>query len=159
VTREEAVAILESRDRYVGDMPLAEIPSLLWTLKGIHFESSSAQDGKQHYCHIVVRTDDLFAAFPGEREELAVERIGGTLLLNEANSPKSRLPSLRGRPSYPWERFHLEVSALLQKMSFQQRKSRLSAPRLRMAHRNRSNGHSEEDEPTFTDAMHRSCRQ
>jgi hypothetical protein len=41
--------------------------------------------------------------------------MGDTFVVNDnvrqTNPPKV----LRGRPSYPWERFHLEVSALLQR--------------------------------------------
>jgi hypothetical protein len=115
VNYEEAIASLKAEERYVGDLPLMEIPSSFWTLKGIHFEASAAQNDKEHYCHIVVRTDDLLSVFPGEKQEIIVERIGDTLILNDSEPRKDRPGGLRGRPSYPWERFHLEVSALLQR--------------------------------------------
>jgi hypothetical protein len=112
---DQAIAALEAEERYIGDLPLKEIPSSFWTLKGIHFEISAAQNAKEHYCHVLFRTDDLLSVFPGERQVIPVERIGDTLVVNESQPQKnsSRVP--RGRPSYPWERFHLEVSALLQR--------------------------------------------
>lgn len=112
---DEAIAALEAEERYVGDLPLKEIPSSFWTLKGIHFEISAAQNAKEHYCHVLLRTDDLLSVFPGERQVIAVERIGDTLVLNESQPQKSPSKVTRGRPSYPWEQFYLEVSALLQR--------------------------------------------
>jgi hypothetical protein len=112
---EEAIASLQAEDRYVPELPFTVIPSSFWTLKGIHFEISAAQDAKEHYCHVMLRTDDLLSVFPGERQEIAVERIGDTLVVNESQKQKNRSKALRGRPAYPWERFHVEVSALLQR--------------------------------------------
>jgi hypothetical protein len=112
---DEAIASLKAEDRYVGDLPLTEIPRSFWSLKGIHFDASAAQNSAAYYCHIVLRTDDLLTVFPGEREPIGAEQIGDTIIVNEiAHSPRHTKAS-RGRPSYPWEQFHLEVSALLQK--------------------------------------------
>lgn len=110
---EEALELLKEDDRYVGDLPFIDIPSSFWTLKGINFEGSAAKNLKEHYCHVMVWAEDMLAIFPGERENLTVERIGDTLVVNEGESHKQLLRSVRGRPSYPWERFHLEVSALV----------------------------------------------
>ena len=115
VNYEEAIASLEAEERCVGDLPLKEIPSSFWTLKGIQFEISAALNDKEHYCHIVLRTDDLLSVFPGERRQVAVEQIGDTLVVNDNARQASRPRALRGRPSYPWERFHVEVSALVQR--------------------------------------------
>lgn len=106
------MAALEGEERYIGGLPLKEIPSAFWTLKGIHFESSAAQNDTAHYCHISFRTADVVSIFPGEREAVSAERIGDTYILNELSiQPPRNLQ--RGRPSYPWDRFHLEVSAML----------------------------------------------
>ena len=44
-----------------------------------------------------------------------MEQIGDTLVVNDNARQASRPKLLRGRPSYPWERFHVEVSALVQR--------------------------------------------
>jgi len=113
VEYEKAMKALETEGRYVGDLPLKEIPSSFWSLKGIHFESSAAENDTEHYCHIVLRTADVLALFPGERQEVIVERVGDLLLLNEQT--KNRPRSLRGRPPYPWDSFHLEIAAAIQR--------------------------------------------
>jgi hypothetical protein len=57
----------------------------------------------------------LLSVFPGEKQVIAVKRIGDTLVVNEIQPQKNPSRVTRGRPSYPWEQFHLEVSALLQR--------------------------------------------
>jgi hypothetical protein len=56
---DEAIASLEAQKRYIGDLPLAEIPRSFWSLKGIHFEISAAQNSEAYYCHVLLLTDDL----------------------------------------------------------------------------------------------------
>jgi hypothetical protein len=112
---DEAIASLETEERSIGDLPLAEIPRSFWSLKGIHFEISAAQNSEAYYCHVLLLTDDLLTAFPGERRSIGAEQIGDTIIVNEAAHNARQPRTKRGRPSYPWERFHVEISALLQK--------------------------------------------
>lgn len=63
---------------------------------------------------LTLRTADVLSKFPGEREAVTVERIGETIILNETAS-NQRPKTSRGRPSYPWDSFHVEVTAVLQK--------------------------------------------
>ena len=113
VDYDRAMEALKVQERFLGDLPLQEIPSSFWTLKGIHFESSAAQNEKDHYCHIALRTADVLAVFPGERQEVTVERIGDTFVLKESAMKPPR--AARGRPPYPWDPFHLEVAAVLKR--------------------------------------------
>jgi hypothetical protein len=110
---DEAIASLEAEERYVGDLPRTDIPRAFWSLKGIHFDISAAQNAHAYYCHVMLRTEDLLSVFPGGRHPIAAEQVGETIVLNET-AHRTTPPTSRGRPSYPWERFHLEVSALLQ---------------------------------------------
>jgi len=112
---DEAIANLEAEDRYVGDLPLTEIPPSFWSLKGIQFDVSAAKNADAYYCHVLLLTDDLLTAFPGERRPIGAEQIGDTIIVNETAHNTGQSSTPRGRPSYPWERFHLEISALLQK--------------------------------------------
>jgi hypothetical protein len=84
-------------------------------LKGIHFDISAAQNFNQYYCHVVLRTDELLTVFPGDGHQVAVEQVGNTFVVNEDARLRKPPRSVRGRPSYPWESFHIEVSALLQR--------------------------------------------
>ena len=113
----EAMTILDEKDQNqsILDIEPTDIPPSFWTLKGTNFGSSSACTSSAHYCHISCLSDDVLRAFPGGRVQIdGVERIGDTLILNE--KPRLVLPAMkRGRPSYPWDAFHLEVAGLLQR--------------------------------------------
>ena len=111
----ETIAALKAEERYGRGLPLTEIPRAFWSLKSIHFDISAAQNSETSYCHVVLRTDQLLEAFPGHRRPISAEKIGDTIVLNETAPSTSQPRTSRGRPSYPWERFHLEVSALLQR--------------------------------------------
>lgn len=93
------------------------IPATFWTMRGIDFENSAASNGSDRYKRIMVSTANLLALFSGERSEVSgVHRIGDSFVLDEISEPRrppSSLAHTRGRPAYPWERFHLEVADLL----------------------------------------------
>lgn len=112
---DEAIETLDTKDQSILDIEPKDIPPSFWTLKGTNFESSSAQNSFAHYFHISCLTDDVLRAFPGSREEIVgVARIGDTLILSDR--PRLVRPAIkRGRPSYPWDVFHLEVADLLRR--------------------------------------------
>jgi hypothetical protein len=109
----EAMSKLNAEERSIGDLKMKEIPSAFWTLKGINFESNAAKNESEHYCHITLPTADVLSIFPGEIEKtVSVECIGDAYLLSESARSVSRTQN-RGRPSFPWDRFHLQAAALL----------------------------------------------
>jgi hypothetical protein len=107
---------LEAEGRGIVDIAPTEIPPEFWRLRGIDFVENKATDGDHSYCYISFGTDDVFSAFPGEREAVkGIDRIGDSYVIREGKKPsvgRSSLPP-RGRPPYPWDAFHLEVAALL----------------------------------------------
>jgi hypothetical protein len=117
---DEATTIAEDRD--VFEIEVTEIPRDFWSLQGIDFEASTARNSIAHYCHISFRTDHVLAVFPGERELIgSVERIGNALVVADATkNPLSRMR--RGRPSYPWDSFHVEIAGLLRNNALPEKK-------------------------------------
>ena len=112
---QEAGELLERDDKDVFDFPVVEIPPTFWNLSGIDFRSSAVGNGSAYYCHVSCKTADMFSIFPGEREHvIGIERVGDSFVLNEV-SRKSPSQSKRGRPAYPWEPFHVEVAAMVQR--------------------------------------------
>jgi hypothetical protein len=119
--KDRAIAILEEEDRDFYDIPRTKIPASFWTLKGIDFEASAACNETAHYCHISLSTAEVISRFPGEREVVSVERVGDSFVLVDSPKPAPSLRN-RGRPSYPWDRFHLEVAAQLQRSELPSKK-------------------------------------
>jgi hypothetical protein len=112
--KQEALAILDANGQDIYKLPRTRIPETFWTLQGIDFEASAAWNETVHYCHISLITAEVISAFPGAREVVSVERVGDSFALMEAGKPMPS-PRPRGRPSYPWDRFHLEVAIQLQR--------------------------------------------
>lgn len=112
---DKALEILEAEGERIYDLPVAAIPPRFWSLRGIDWASNAAGNGQERYCWIRCKTDDVLKTFPPEDRIPAsgVERIGVNFVLNEAaeNLPESARP--RGRPTLPWDAFHLEVADLL----------------------------------------------
>jgi hypothetical protein len=110
---DEADRILAAEDRSLLNIQPSDIPAAFWSLSGIDFHNSAAQNDTAHYCHVTARLADVLDLFPGERTPVSgLERIGGSYVLNERNAGLVAKPQ-RGRPSYPWDKFNLEVAALL----------------------------------------------
>ena len=117
-----AMGQLSEQDLDIVDIEPSPIPATFWTLQGIDFQGSSARSNNANYCHITCATTDVLDVFPGERRDISgVERIGDTFIVSET-ADKPVLRGVRGRPSYPWDAFHLEVSSLLQKNSLPKKK-------------------------------------
>lgn len=120
----KAEAKLERGGERACDLPRDPIPPKFWSLQGIDFERSTARNSIERYCHIVCSTSEILAAFPGDRQPISgVERVGDSYLVSDAQ-PISDAPrkALRGRPSYPWEGFHLAVAELVKDGSLPQKK-------------------------------------
>ena len=80
-----------------------------WNLKGIDFDASAARNGTEYYCHVSCLTEDVISLFPPAGEEVTgAKQIGKSFVLRAETKA-----SLRGRPPYPWEAFHWEVTAML----------------------------------------------
>lgn len=110
---DEADKILAAEDRSFLDISPTDIPADFWTLGGIDFHSSAAQNDTAHYCHVTARLADVLDLFPGERTPVSgLERVGDSFVLNESGFATA-VKSQRGRPSYPWDKFNLEVTALV----------------------------------------------
>jgi hypothetical protein len=112
-TLDEAREAMDRDNKGVLDFPETSVLPSFWR-PGIYFKASTAENGSSCYGHLACNTADVLAIFPGERESFVVERIGDSVIINDAEQ-KPTMYRRRGRPAYPWEPFHVEVAALLQR--------------------------------------------
>jgi hypothetical protein len=119
---DKALEILDEHGNRICDLEPISIPATFWSLKGIKFEESWANNNAARYCHITCSTNEVLALFPGEREVVGgVERVGDTFVLGDsAEQPITN--SVRGRPPYPWDGFHVEVAAMVSNGTLPQKK-------------------------------------
>jgi hypothetical protein len=94
-----------------SDLEYEEIPEKFWRIDQIHWSSSAAESEDKHYIHIYVHTEELFSIFPIPAAEQTknVLLIQGQYVLSH-DAPKTVLTKNRGRPSWDWDSFYLEVS-------------------------------------------------
>ena len=97
----------------IFEVEYTEIPASFWSLRGIDFDANAASNGTVHYCHISCSTTEMVSLFPGERTPVnGVMRVGNSFVLDE-RIKLDHVKGPRGRPSYPWEKFYVEVTALI----------------------------------------------
>ncbi|MBX3519657.1 MAG: hypothetical protein KF835_06510 [Xanthobacteraceae bacterium] len=112
---DEALSGLAENGYSTFDLAFSDIPSSFWTLQGINFDASTAKSETDHYCHINFDTEEVLAVFPGERRLAGtVEQVGVSFVLS-GNAKTAQLRTKRGRPSYPWEPFYIEVADLIRR--------------------------------------------
>jgi len=115
----DALAIMEERGPKVQP---TNIPGDFWSLRGIDFGNSAACIGGQLYCFITCGLDEVMALFPGDRQPVGdVERVGDSFVLQNVTE-RPRAVASRGRPSLPWDSFHVEIASLLREGDLSEKK-------------------------------------
>ena len=65
------------------------------------------------YCHISCETEEALALFPGPRTDvMGISKVGDSFVIEDSSGARVAKQQ-PGRPSYPWEGFHHEVTRLL----------------------------------------------
>lgn len=97
------------------DIEHEEIPSDFWRLQHIDWNQSAAENGKAHYCHIYLKTENVMSIFPAPETEdtQTVSVIAGQYVPYDGQVPRKANIGKRGRPAYDWESFHLEMARLV----------------------------------------------
>lgn len=94
-----------------------EISASFWRQDSIDWNQSASENKKGHFCHIYVETNKLFELFPAPipEKETGVSLIAGQYLLDNDATPKAMKFSKRGRPSFDWDSFYLEITDRVKK--------------------------------------------
>lgn len=106
--------LIHDEDYYKKDHVF--IPSNCWRSEHIDWDASLAHTTNGLYVHILVDMKQLVALFPElEMQPATVLKIGDRYFLdNNLETHSKPIVSTRGRPSYPWDEFHVEVAKRLQ---------------------------------------------
>ncbi len=100
---------------YWTDNKHEPISKEVWSLSNIDWDNSTLKDKSHHYCHILVKVDDLLQCFPEpEPDEIKqVSVIAGQHVIDEAAPANAKIRAKRGRKSLAWQEFYVEVAARL----------------------------------------------
>lgn len=107
--------ILEESKRWLTDLEVREIDKEQWYSQTINWEESAIYGHSRSTIWIHVQTEDMLKVFPPQELLMAAHilPIGQSFAL--ASSAIRRVQyehSQRGRPSLPWQDFHVEIARM-----------------------------------------------
>jgi hypothetical protein len=107
--------ILEESNRWLTDLEVTEIVKEQWYSQAINWEESAIYGHAESAIWIHVRTEDMLKVFPPQDLVTAehILDIGSSFAV--ASSAIRRVQNKlnqRGRPSLPWQDFHIEVARM-----------------------------------------------
>ncbi len=107
----------EPRSRGVGvnldRVDWEPIPKEFWVSKGINWRRNCAEGSSASYALILIETVKLFEVFPVPKSEIVrqVSQVGnGYVILDGGDQAINPRSSLRGRPSFDWKDFDIEMA-------------------------------------------------
>jgi hypothetical protein len=94
------------------DSRFESIPREFWASANVEWKASCAQGRSATYKFIQVLTDDLFKEFPlpDPRPAPEVLQMGDNFVFSGELNTEPVMPSVVGRPPYPWDEFYVEVA-------------------------------------------------
>ena len=84
------------------------VPRAAWISENVDWTRSDLDGRKKRYRFVVVGVEDLLKNFPSVDDVGAKSVLMGTTLVMTENSAREQV--LRGRKSYPWDEFWIEVA-------------------------------------------------
>lgn len=91
--------------------PHTPIPSECFRVDGIDWDENMLKSAQGLFVHVLVPTKQLFSLYPEpEMQPVTVLKFDNRYFLDTQQNA-DELPQIsKGRPSYPWEEFHVEIA-------------------------------------------------
>ena len=105
---------METNGIHLHEEPMQLIPNDEWIASKIDWKNSILFSGEYAYCWINFDVDSVLSAHPmPEKPPIGTVTPAGDLLHPQIGRwRRTKFSTRRGRPSLPWDQFHLEVAAL-----------------------------------------------
>ena len=109
----EAIEYSEGID--LAKQPIVQIPPEIWLASEIDWENSAIVANSSVFHRVHFSTEAMIAAYPIPSSTVIgkVVPVGDLYVLDALDHVELTMPSRRGRPPLPWDRFHLKVAALV----------------------------------------------
>jgi hypothetical protein len=112
--KDENEAIEYSEGIDLAKQPIVQVPPEIWIASEIDWENSAIVANSRVFHRVHFSTEAMIAAYPIPSSTVIgkVVPVGDLYVLDALDHAELTMPSRRGRPPLPWDRFHLEVAAL-----------------------------------------------
>jgi hypothetical protein len=122
--KDESEAIEFSEGIDLAKQPIVQIPPEIWRASEIDWENSTVEANSSVFHRVHFSTEAMIAAYPIPSSPVIgkVVPVGDLYVLDALGQAELTMPSRRGRPPLPWDRFHLEVAALAKEDSLPRKK-------------------------------------
>jgi hypothetical protein len=113
--KDESEAIEFSEGINLAKQPIVQLPPEIWRAREIDWENSAIEANSSVFHRVHFSTEAMIAAYPIPSSTAIgkVVPVGDLYVLDAPDHAELTIPSRRGRPPLPWDRFHLEVAALV----------------------------------------------
>lgn len=112
---DDSVVELEENDQWLDDIEPCEIPASHWNMRNIDWEDGTMFGRERSYIWIHITVEDMLNRYPPDLLVKAGEAfpIGTSVaVVSTAVSNASKDKRRTGRPSYPWDQFHVEIARM-----------------------------------------------
>jgi hypothetical protein len=111
----EASEYIYAEDIPLSKQPIVQIPPEIWIASNIDWENSALVANSSVFHRVHFLTEAMIAAYPIPSSTVIgkVVLVGDLYILDAPDDAELTMPSRRGRPPLPWDRFHLEAAALV----------------------------------------------
>ncbi|MFD0985505.1 hypothetical protein [Methyloligella solikamskensis] len=111
----ECDRILGEEDMWLDELPVLPVEKECWVSSGIEWERSALKTRTRHFIWVHLVVKDVMQVFPPTilLSKDSLRPIGGNFaLVGGAFSASAQHTTKRGRPSLPWDDFHIEVARM-----------------------------------------------
>lgn len=112
---DDSIVELEENDQWLDDIEPSEIPASHWNMRNIDWEDGTMFGRERSYIWIHITVEDMLNRYPPDLIVKSGEafRIGTSVaVVSTAVSKVSKDKRRTGRPSYPWDQFHVEIARM-----------------------------------------------
>ena len=112
---DDSIVKLEANDQWFDDIEPVEIPTSQWNMGNIDWEDGTMFGRERAYIWIHISVEDMLNRYPPELLVQSGETfpIGTSVaVVSTAVSKASKDKRRTGRPSYPWDQFHVEIARM-----------------------------------------------
>lgn len=114
-TVDESLIDLRKRDLWFDSLEVEPVPADAWVSKHVNWDESWIEGGRHPFLWVHLNVSEMLDIYPPTQiaKENRFVPLGGSIaIVGSGSSSIAHSGSKRGRPTLPWDEFHVEVARL-----------------------------------------------